>query len=89
MQEKETIKKLFLASEDEFYKALTKMNEYKEISNKRNKAEEKFVNIIDKDKFHLFDEISSVQNEMTAFIVEKAYIKGFSDAHKLKDEAIR
>lgn len=89
MKDKKTIRKLFLAVEEEFYYSLTKHPQYKEIFKRREIAEEVLINSISYDAFHLFDDATSLQNEMTAFYVEEAYVKGFSDANKLREEALR
>lgn len=87
MKEK-TIRKMFLASEDDFYSSLNDTNTYKEIIKREELAEELLINSIDHDAFHLFDEVSSIKNELSAFYVEEAYIKGFTDANKLRDESL-
>lgn len=87
MKDKKTIRKLFLAVETEFYNSLTKHPQYKEIFKRREIAEEVLINSINHEQFHLFDDANSLQNEMTAFYVEEAYIKGFTDANKLRDES--
>lgn len=87
MKEK-TIRKMFLSIEEEFYNSLTDSSSYKEISNRRNIAEEVLINFINHEQFHLFDEVISLQNEMASFYVEEAYIKGFTDANKLRDESL-
>lgn len=86
MKEK-TIRKMFLSVEEEFYNSLIDSSSYKEINNRRNIAEEVLINSINHEQFHLFDDANSLQNEMTAFYVEEAYIKGFTDANKLRDES--
>lgn len=43
MKDKKIIRKMFSAVEKEFYDSLTNMAEYKEISNRRNTAEELLV----------------------------------------------
>lgn len=83
-----TIRKMFLSIEDEFYNSLTDLSDYKEISNRRNIAEEVLINSINHEQFHLFDEVASIQNEMVSFYVEEAYVRGFSDANKLRDESL-
>ena len=87
MKEK-TIRKMFLSIEEEFYDSLTDLSSYKEISNRRNIAEEVLINSINHEQFHLFDEVISLQNEMASFYVEEAYVKGFTDANKLRDESL-
>lgn len=87
MKEK-TIRKMFLSIEEEFYNSLIDSSSYKEISNRRNIAEEVLINSINHEQFHLFDEVISLQNEMASFYVEEAYIKGFTDANKLRDESL-
>ena len=87
MKEK-TIRKMFLSVEDEFYTSLTDLAEYKEISNRRNIAEEVLINSINHEQFHLLDDVISLQNEMASFYVEEAYVKGFTDANKLRDESL-
>lgn len=79
---------MFLSVEDEFYTSLTDLSGYKEISNRRNLAEEDLINSINHDQFHLLDEVISLQNEMVSFYVEEAYVKGFTDANKLLDESL-
>ena len=88
MKEK-TIRKMFLAVEDDFYTSLTDLADYKEINNRRTIAEEILKNSIDKEQFKLFDEVCSLQNELESFYIEEAYVKGFTDANKLRDESIR
>lgn len=87
MKEK-TIRKMFLSVEDEFYTSLTDLSGYKEISNRRNLAEEILINSINHEQFHLLDDVISLQNEMASFYVEEAYVKGFTDANKLRDESL-
>lgn len=87
MKEK-TIRKMFLSVEEEFYDSLTDSSSYKEISHRRNIAEEVLINSINHEQFHLFDEVTSLQNEMASFYVEEAYVKGFTDANKLRDESL-
>lgn len=89
MKDKKTIRKMFLASEDDFYNSLIDSADYKEINNRISIAEEVLINLISHDAFHLFDEVCSLQYEMSAFYVEEAYLKGFSDANKLREESIR
>ncbi len=89
MKDKKTIRKMFLASEEEFYKALSKYGDYKDIHKRREIVEEVLTNSVNKDIYQLFDEVCSLQNEMTAYLVEEAYVKGFSDANKLREESIR
>lgn len=79
---------MFLSIEEEFYNSLTDSSSYKEISNRGNIAEEVLINSINHEQFHLFDEVISLQNEMASFYVEEAYIKGFTDANKLRDESL-
>ena len=87
MKEK-TIRKMFLSIEEEFYNSLTDLSDYKEINNRKNTAEEVLINSINHEQFHLFDEVISLQNEMVSFYVEEAYVKGFADANKLRDESL-
>lgn len=87
MKEK-TVRKMFLSVEDEFYSSLTDLSDYKEINNRRNIAEEILINSINHEQFHLLDEVISLQNEMASFYVEEAYVKGFTDANKLRDESL-
>lgn len=87
MKEK-TIRKMFLSIEEEFYNSLTDLSDYKEINNRKNIAEEVLINSINHEQFHLFDEVISLQNEMVSFYVEEAYVKGFADANKLRDESL-
>lgn len=87
MKEK-TIRKMFLAVEDDFYTSLTDLADYKEINNRRTIAEEILKNSIDKEQFKLFDEVCSLQNELESFYIEEAYVKGFTDANKLRDESL-
>lgn len=79
---------MFLSVEEEFYNSLTDLSSYKEINNRRNIAEEVLINSINYEQFHLFDEVTSLQNEMASFYVEETYIKGFTDANKLRDESL-
>lgn len=80
---------MFLSVVDEFYTSLTDLSGYKEISNRRNLAEEVLINSINHEQFYLLDEVISLQNEMVSFYVEEAYVKGFTDANKLRDESLQ
>lgn len=85
---KKTIRKMFLASEEDFYDSLIDSASYNEINNRISIAEEVLINSINHDAFHLFDEVCSLKNEMSAFYVEEAYLKGVSDAKKLRKESL-
>lgn len=87
MKEK-TIRKMFLSVEDEFYTSLTDLADYKEIINRSDFAEKNLMNSINREQFPLLDEVLSLQNELSSFYVEEAYVKGFSDANKLRDESL-
>lgn len=87
MKEK-TIRKMFLSVEDEFYTSLIDLADYKKINNRINIAEEVLINSINHEQFHLLDDVISLQNEMASFYVEEAYVKGFTDANKLRDESL-
>lgn len=89
MKDKTTIRKMFLAVEEEFYDSLTNMAEYKEISNRRNTAEELLLNCVNHEQFKLFDNVDTCRNELIAFEIEEAYIKGFTDSNKLRDESLK
>lgn len=43
---------------------------------------------INREQFSLLDEVLSLQNELASFYVEEAYVKGFTDANKLRDESL-
>lgn len=87
MKEK-TIRKMFLSVEDEFYTSLTDLADYKEIINRSDFAENILMDSINREQFPLLDEVLSLQNELSSFYVEEAYIKGFTDANKLRDESL-
>lgn len=87
MKEK-TIRKMFLSVEDEFYTSLTDLADYKEIINRSDFAEKNLMNSINREQFPLLDEVLSLQNELSSFYVEEAYVKGFTDANKLRDESL-
>ena len=87
MKEK-TIRKMFLSVEDEFYTSLTDLADYKEIINRSDFSEKNLMNSINREQFPLLDEVLSLQNELSSFYVEEAYVKGFSDANKLRDESL-
>lgn len=83
-----TIRKMFLSAEEDFYDDIMKKSAYKEINSRKNKAEEVLINSINNEQFHLLDEVLSLNNEMASFYVEESYIKGFTDANKLRDESL-
>ena len=87
MKEK-TIRKMFLSVEDEFYTSLTDLADYKEIINRSDFAEKNLMDSINREQFPLLDEVLSLQNELSSFYVEEAYVKGFTDANKLRDESL-
>ena len=87
MKEK-TIRKMFLSVEDEFYTSLTDLDDYKEIINRSDFAEKNLMDSINREQFPLLDEVLSLQNELSSFYVEEAYVKGFTDANKLRDESL-
>ena len=87
MKEK-TIRKMFLSVEDEFYTSVTDLADYKEIINRSDFAEKNLMNSINREQFPLLDEVLSLQNELSSFYVEEAYVKGFTDANKLRDESL-
>lgn len=84
----ETIRKMFLAVEDEFYTSISALDEYKNLNNRSNVAENILMNSINSERYPLLDEVLSLQNEISAFYVEEAYVKGFTDANKLRDESL-
>lgn len=57
--------------------------------NREELAEKLLINYIDHNAFHLFDEVCSIKNELSAFYVEEVYSKEFSDSTKLREEALR
>ena len=87
MKEK-TIRKMFLSVEDEFYTSLTDLADYKEIINRSKFEEKNLMDSINREQFPLLDEVLSLQNELSSFYVEEAYVKGFTDANKLRDESL-
>lgn len=62
--------------------------DYKEIINRSDFAENILMNSINREQFPLLDEVLSLQNELSSFYVEEAYVKGFTDANKLRDESL-
>lgn len=88
IKNRETIRRLFLAFEDEFYKSLDDSVDYNEISNRLNLKEELFKNCVNEDIYDLYNEVSEIQSELNAFYIEEAFIIGFKTAYDLYRDSI-
>lgn len=87
MKDKETIRKLFITVEEEFYKTLMNNPKYMELLDKRSEKEELLEKTISKEQLKLWDEANSIQNEIEAFGIEEAFIKGFNTSQNIEKEA--
>lgn len=89
MKDKEEIRKLYLAIEEEFNTELVKLVSYKEIVNRRNTTEELLNNCLNENEYKIFDEYISIESEMESFEMQQAFIKGFVIAYKLLIDSLR
>lgn len=46
------------------------------------------MNSINREQIFLLDEVFPLQNELSSFYVEEAYVKGFTDVNKLREESL-
>ena len=83
MKNKETIKKIYLACEDDIYEYLQKSTEYMEAYKQREETGKKLEKSINKDVWKEYDDLLCAQNELEGIENEEAFIKGFKTAYDL------
>lgn len=89
MADKQNIRDLYLAIEEDFNMELVKFTSYKEIVKRRNEMEELLNTCLTESEYKLFDEYISIESEMESFEMQQAFIKGFSTAYKLLLDSLK
>lgn len=89
MQDNNSIRKLFLSFEEEFFQYLINLPEYKEILNRKKLHEKLLLDSINDEQFKLYDNAESCHNELVGFKIEEAFIKGFKTAYELLIDSLK
>lgn len=89
MADKQNIRDLYLAIEEDFNMELINFTSYKEIVKRRNEKEELLNTCLTENEYKLFDEYISIESEMESLEMQQAFIKGFSTAYKLLLDSLK
>lgn len=88
MADSNTIRALFDYIQDDLDQELVDNPKYKEITKRYDEKERLLKNSIGKDEFKIFEDFVDIYSELISFEAEENFVKGFSMANKLRDEAL-
>lgn len=89
LENKKTIRKMFENIMHDLFKEIEILEEYKDCANRLEIAEKTLVDTMDEEQEEMLNEYLNIQFEEMMIQIEEAYVRGFSDANKLRDESLQ